>query len=115
MHAGYDMFLLVIRAANLLNVDELEVFKLAHRFWYHRAADLNSISTAFDNYLRKKTAPPWVVHFSRTVIRTHDRGHFDPVMFGIYPEYEKLPWSWSLAFQTPRYVPLNKRDVVFVA
>lgn len=115
MYAGYDMFLLVIRAANLLNVDELEVFRLAHRFWYHRTDDTNSINTAFDNYLRKKTAPPWVVHFSRTVIRSHDHGNFDPVMFGIYPEYEKLPLSWSLAFQTPRYVSFDKAGDVLVA
>ena len=115
MYAGYDMFLLVIRAANLLNVDELEVFRLAHNFWYHRADEANSVNAAFNKYLRKKIAPPWVVHFARTVVQAYDRGSFDPVMFGIYPKYEQIPLCYALAFQTPRFVPLNKTAEVFIA
>ena len=106
---------LVIRAANLLQVDELEVFRLAYRFWHRRSDDADCINAAFDKYLRQKTAPPWVVHFARTVVQTYERGNFDPAMFGIYPEYERIPLTWSLAFQTPRYVSLNTAGDVLVA
>lgn len=106
---------LVIRAANLLNVDELEVFRLAFQFWHRRADDANCINAAFNKYLCKKIAPPWVVHFARTVVQTYNRGNFDPAMFGIYPEYERIPLTWSLAFQTPRYVSLNTAGDVLVA
>ena len=107
--------MLVIRAANLLSVDELEIFKLAHRFWYRRPDEPYAINVEFNKYLRQKTAPHWVVHFARTVVQAYKRGNFDPAMFGIYPEYEKIPFCWSLAFQTPRYVSLNKAGDVLVA
>jgi hypothetical protein len=111
---GVYMILLVIRAANLLKVDELELFRLAHRFWhYHTGESCPQINAAFNEYLEKKTAPPWVIHFARSVVRAYDCGNFEPAMFGIYPSYEEIPLSWSLAFQTPLSLPLNHfRDLL---
>lgn len=106
---------IVLRAANLLSVDELEVFKLAHRFWYCRADEPMVITAEFNKYLSKRIAPPWVMHFARTVVQTYNRGDFDPATFGIYPDYEKIPLCYSLAFQTSRFLPLNKTGEVFVA
>lgn len=106
---------LVLRAANLLQVDELEVFRLAHRYWNHRCDEPSYIGKAFHKYLHDKISPPWVTHFARRVVQAYNRGNFDPVSFGVYPEFDKLPWTWSLALQTPRYVRLRKNCHVLVA
>ncbi len=109
------MILLVIRAANLLEVNELQLFDLAHRFWHHHSADPRQIYAVFTNYLNTKIAPPWVVHFSRSVLRAYNTGTFEPVDFGIYPTYEKIPLGWSLAFHTPLSMPLNNPEDLLVA
>lgn len=109
------MVLLVLRAANLLRVDELELFNLAHRFWHHRTAESSYIKVAFHKYLDKKIAPPWVVHFARSVVQAYDSGDFEPAVFGIYPSYEAIPLTWSLAFQTPLSLPLNEAGGLLVA
>jgi hypothetical protein len=106
---------LVIRASNLLQVDELEVFRLAHRFWNRHCNEPSYICKSFKRYLQEKVVPPWVNHFARRVIQAYIHGNFDPATFGVYPEYDKLPLTWSLALQTPRYVQLNKDCNVFVA
>jgi len=109
------MFPLVLRAANLLQVDELEVFRLAHRFWNRHCDEPSYLGKAFTKYLQEKTAPPWVTHFARRVIQAYKHGNFDPASFGVFPSYEKLPLTWSLALQTPRYVKLKKTCEVFAA
>ena len=109
------MILLVIRAANLLRVDELELFRLAYRFWYHHTAETRDIKAAFDEYLRSQLVPPWVVHFARSVVQAYDHGNFEPAMFGIFPSCEIIPLSWSLVFQTPLSVPFNEAHDLLVA
>jgi hypothetical protein len=109
------MILLVIRAANLLKVDEFELFRLAHKFWHHHIAEPHNIKVAFNEYLEKKVAPPWVMHFSRKVVQAYDCGNLEPAMFGIYPSYERLPFSWSLVFQTPSSIPVHDEDDLFLA
>lgn len=109
------MVLVVIRAANLLRIDEFKLFELAHRFWHHRTGEYLFIKKAFNNYLDNKTAPPWVVHFARSVVQAYDRGDLEPAMFGIYPSYETIPLTWSLAFRIPLSLPLNEGGDLFVA
>jgi hypothetical protein len=109
------MLLIIIRAANILRVDELELFRLAYRFWYHYTGETRDIKTAFDEYLDKQLAPPWVVHFARSVVEAYDHGSFEPAMFGIYPSCEVIPLSWSLVFQIPLSVPFNETDDLLVA
>jgi len=109
------MFSVVIRAANVLQVDELEVFRLAHRFWNRQCDEPSYIGRAFSKYLQEKVAPPWVNHFARRVLQSYQSKNFDPAAFGVYPCYERLPLIWSLALQTPRYVPLKRACDVFVA
>ena len=109
------MILIVIRASNLLRVDELQLFKLAYRYWHHRTAESHHIHALFTDYLNNKIAPPWVVHFARSVLRAYESGHLEPARFGVYPAYEELPLGWSLAFQTPRSLPLNDPDGLLIA
>jgi len=106
---------IVIRAANVLHVDEFEVFRLAHRFWNRHCAESSSIRSAFNKYVQNRIVPPWVVHFSRRVMQAYQGDNFDPAMFGVYPAYEKIPLCWSVALQTPRYVKLKQNCDVFVA
>lgn len=106
---------LVLRASNLLHVNELEVFRLAHRFWNRRCDESSYIGKAFQIYLNENISPPWVTHFARRVVQAHKHGNFDPVSFGVYPEYERLPLTWSMALQTPRYVEIKRDCNVFVA
>jgi len=106
---------LVIKASNILNVDEFEIFRLAHRYWNHHCADPSAISRAFAKYVQNRTVPPWVTHFSRRVVQAYHAKNFDPAIFGVYPAYERLPWSWSVALQTPRYVKLNRNCDVLAA
>jgi hypothetical protein len=115
MNRGFNMILLVIRAANLLRVDELEVFRLAYRFCFHRAAEPRNVKAAFDEYLDTQLVPSWVVHFARSVVDAYHRGSFEPAMFGVYPPCEVIPLSWSLVFQTPLSVPFNEIDDLLVA
>ena len=107
--------MLVIRAANLLRVDELELFNLAHRFWHYRTAEPRQIDLVFNEYLDKKVAPPWVVHYARSVVQAYNRGNFEPVNFGIYPSHEEIPLTWSLAFQIPPSMPLNDANDLLIA
>jgi len=109
------MVLLVLRAANLLRVDEFEVFQLAHRFWHHHSGESSVIKKAFYKYLDKKIVPPWVMHFARTVVQAYEHGNFEPAVFGIHPAYEQIPLSWSLAFKTPLSVSLNDAGNLLVA
>jgi hypothetical protein len=109
------MIKLVIRASNLLRVDELQLFNLAYRFWYDRKAEARHINKVFTHYLHKKIAPPWVAHFARSVLQAYQSGDLDPIRFGIYPEFEELPLGWSLVFKTPRTLPLNNTDEVLIA
>lgn len=102
---------MVLRAANILSVDELEVFRLANRFWQRRS----DIKAAFNKYLDKKIVPHWVLHFARNVVQSYERGTFEPAVFGIYPCYETIPLSWALALQTPRAVVLNEGANLFIA
>jgi hypothetical protein len=109
------MVLLVIRAANLLGVDEFEIFKLAHQFWHHRAGENSDIKRLFHKYLDKKIVPPWVMHFARSVVQAYEQGNFEPAVFGVSPSFEAIPLSWSLAFHTPRSLPLNEAGDLLVA
>lgn len=109
------MILLVIRASNVLRVDELELFKLAYQFWHNRSAESNHIGELFAEYLNNKTAPPWVVHFARCVLQAYRSGNLEPAKFGVYPAHEDIPLGWSLAFNTPLALPLNDPADVLIA
>ena len=102
----------VLRAANILNVDELEVFRLANQYWSRQADDLR---VAFTKYLNRKIVPHWVLHFARTVIKAYEQGNFEPAQFGVYPSYETIQFSWALVFNTPISLPLNTDGNLLIA
>jgi hypothetical protein len=103
---------LVLRSANLLNVNEFEVFCLANRHWHHQFHDVDD---AFRKYLNKKFVPPWVLHFARTVVKAYERGNFEPALFGVYPAFETISITWALAFKAPCQLTLSENSDMLVA
>ena len=103
---------LVLRAANILHVDELKVFQLADRYWNRESEDLDK---EFDKFLNQKVVPHWVQHFARTVIKAYEKGNFEPAQFGVYPSYEAIQFSWALIFNTPSYLPLSTDGNLLIA
>ena len=102
----------VLRAANILHVDELEVFRLADQYWSRQAEDLNA---AFEKFLKQQHVPHWVLHFARTVIKAYEQGNFEPAEFGVYPSHEAIQFSWALIFDIPSYVPLSAEGNLLIA
>ncbi|MDX1811965.1 MAG: hypothetical protein R3240_08465 [Gammaproteobacteria bacterium] len=102
----------VLRAANILNVDELEVFHLAARYWSRHTDD---IKVAFKEYLSNKSVPHWVLHFSRNVLKAYERGNFEPALFGVFPSHESIQFTWALVFKTPLSLPLNTDGNLLIA
>ena len=110
------MIELVIRASNILMIDELQLFSLSYEYWYAHEAEPRYIREVFSHYLSEKIAPPWVVHFARSVLRDYQTGNLDPEKFGIKPVVnENIPLGWSLAFKTPFALPSNDDDDVLIA
>lgn len=105
----------VIRASNLLCVDELELFNLAYQYWYAIEAEPREIYKIYTQYMHKKIAPPWAIHYARSVLGAYQSGNFDPTMFGIQPKTEELPLLCSLIFKIPRTYRLNEEDYLLVA
>jgi len=105
----------VVRAANVLNICERELFEFAHLYWYTQQAESSFITTVLQEYLQKHITPPWVMHFARAVMRAYQMGCFDPKSFGIIPAVEEVPLLWSLAFRTPRLQRCAESDSQFIA
>ena len=93
------MIVFIIRASNILRVDEFQLFNLAYQSWYDQQPELNQINDVFSHYVRNKTAPYWVIHFSRSVLQAYQSGNFDPARFGVHSESKGLPMVWSLIFK----------------
>ena len=105
----------IIRASNILKIDELQLFNLAYEFWYSREAEPRQMNTVFSKYMTKKEAPPWAVHYARSVLRDYKSGNFDPVKFGVQQEVNALPLLCSLIFKIPRNLPSQDDDDVLAA
>ena len=105
----------VVRAANVLNVGERQLFEVAHQYWYTQQADASYISSALRDYLSNHVTPPWVLHFSRAVIRAYEDGTLNLLLFGVFPVFEELPLVWSVILRAPRIQRYDDSDNVLVA
>ncbi len=56
-------------AANL-DIREIDVFRLAHRWWYGREADARSLERCFAAYMFRGQVPPWARQYAREVLDT---------------------------------------------
>jgi hypothetical protein len=72
----------VIDAAWTLRISEFDLFRLAHRRWYHREAEEKALEAVFARYLFRQEAPPWVRQYYREVLARAAAGTLDPKDFG---------------------------------
>lgn len=58
---------LVLDAAELLGLREIDLFRLAHRRWHGAAAGEKMLERQFADYMFNGAVPPWVRHLAREV------------------------------------------------
>lgn len=59
----------VAEASARLDLGEFELFGLAHRRWFGRAAAPAQLERTFAAYMFHGTVPPWVRHYAREILR----------------------------------------------
>ena len=67
----------------MLTIGEFQLFRLAHRWWYHAPCDESVLNREFGEYLVHGTVPPWVRHYCRRVLILAAVNQLDPADFGV--------------------------------
>jgi hypothetical protein len=73
----------VAKAALLLQIREIDLFRLAWRRWYGADGPEPVIERHFVAYMFRHRVPPWVRHLCRQVIRQALAGRLDRGAFGV--------------------------------
>ena len=69
--------LVVISAANQLQVGEFQLLQLAYRQWYDKELPEALVSKLFTSYMLHHRVPHWARHYARLIIEGHERGEID--------------------------------------
>ncbi len=69
--------LVVISAANQLQIGEFQLLQLAYRAWYGRDLPEAMGSDLFKSYMLKNEVPHWARHYARDIIERHERGELN--------------------------------------
>jgi hypothetical protein len=64
----------VADAAAHLDIREIEVFRLAHRWWFGREPEEPALERAFAAYMFRQETPAWARHYARQVLRAGPGG-----------------------------------------
>jgi hypothetical protein len=64
----------VADAAARLDIREIEVFRLAHRWWFGRAPEEQALERAFAAYMFRQETPAWARHYARQVLQAEPDG-----------------------------------------
>ncbi len=73
----------LVECAEILQVSESDVFKLAYRHWYERELDDALLDELFGGYFTRQELPGWVRSFCTRVLNFADVGQLDPRDFGV--------------------------------
>ena len=73
----------ITETAEVLQISEFEVFELAHRWWFDRAADPRTLEQAFADYLLRQEVAAWVRQYCRRVVNLAAVNQLDPRDFGV--------------------------------
>jgi len=65
----------VVLSANLLDTSEFEIFRHAYQDWFGRSVDDKTLEGEFSCYLFLGQAPPWVRHYTRTLLHGQQPVH----------------------------------------
>ncbi len=69
--------LVLIAAANQLQVGEFQFMQLAYREWYDEELPEARVSKIFTNYMLKSEVPFWARHYARQIIEGCENGTID--------------------------------------
>ena len=69
--------LVVISAANQLQVGEFQLMQLAYREWYNKDLPEALVTKLFTSYMLHHQVPHWARHYARCIIDGYERGELD--------------------------------------
>ena len=69
--------LVVIEAANQLQVGEFQLLQLAYWEWYSKDLPEALMSKLFTSYMLHNHVPHWARHYARRIVYGYERGDFD--------------------------------------
>ena len=69
--------LVVIAAANQLQVGEFQLLQLAYREWHGQDLPEALIAHLFTSYMLDNEVPHWARHYARGILDRHERGEID--------------------------------------
>ena len=69
--------LIVISAANQLQVGEFQLLQLAYRDWYDEDLPEALVARLFKSYMLKNDVPPWARHYARRILDRLESGDLD--------------------------------------
>ena len=69
--------LIVISAANQLQVGEFQLLQLAYRAWHHRDLPEDQVAKLFTSYMLEHKVPPWARHYARQILERFEKGEID--------------------------------------
>lgn len=64
----------VADAAARLDIREIDVFRLAYRWWFGREAEARMLERAFAAYMFRQETPAWARHYARQVLQSGPDG-----------------------------------------
>ena len=69
--------LVVISAANQLQVGEFQLLQLAYQDWFGKNLPEETFSRLFSSYMLNNDVPHWARHYARCVLEKFERGELD--------------------------------------
>ncbi len=69
--------LVVVEAANLLQVGEFQLLQLAYREWFGEDLPEALVAQLFATYMLKNEVPHWARHYARLILMREERGALD--------------------------------------
>jgi len=75
--ADMKVRVVVIEAANRLQVGEFQLMQLAYREWHGKDLPETMVARLFTDYILRDDVPHWARHYARTIIDGCDRGQID--------------------------------------
>jgi hypothetical protein len=69
--------LVVISAANQLQVGEFQLLQLAYREWHGQDLPEALVAHLFTSYMLDNEVPHWARHYARGILDRHERGEID--------------------------------------
>lgn len=82
--------LVVISAANQLQVGEFQLLQLAYRQWYDEELPEPLVSKLFTSYMLHHQVPHWARHYARLIVEGHEKGEIDENA----PKYHRYDYEY---------------------